>query len=111
LRKKATDNESTTSGSRSQQPIPLTDPQPPLQPVPDLDAATGRKKIPAAPSLFDPRDRTAGIGIRPAVAVSPIVWPDSTKSVDARPVTAEISVGPQEQIDSIDDDGWRAVRP
>lgn len=93
------------------QPIPLTDPQPPVTPVPDLDAATDRKQVPAAPSLFDPRDRTASLGVRQALAVSPIIWPDSTNVVEARTVTAEISIRPEEQVETLESDGWRAVRP
>jgi hypothetical protein len=103
-----------STGDTSQKPVPLTDPEPQLKPVPDLDAANGRKQIPAAPSLFDPRDRTAS-RIAPAPwAVSPIVWPDSSGPVEARAVTAEISVPPKQEpavSPSPLDDGWRAVRP
>jgi hypothetical protein len=97
--------------NRSQKPIPLTDPTPPLTPVPDLDAASGRKQVPAAPSLFDPRDRTASYGIRRAWAISPIVWPDGSQPVEARTVTAAMSAEPEKETDNLDADGWQAVRP
>jgi hypothetical protein len=108
-----------TPGTTSQKPVPLTDPEPALKPVPDLDAANGRKQVPAAPSLFDPRDRTASRGARRAWAVSPIVWPDSARTVEARTVTAEIPVQSNLEprvaeprvADPPVDDGWRSVRP
>jgi hypothetical protein len=99
------------ANEKSSGPIPLTDPQLPLTPVPDLDAASGRKQVPAAPSLFDPRDRTASLGVRRALAVSPIVWPDGAKFVQARTVTAEISVESEEPAIPFESDGWRSVRP
>ncbi len=114
------------TGTNSQGPVPLTDPTPatpvtpatPLKPVPDLDAANGRKQIPASPSLFDPRDRTASLGVRRAWAVSPIVWPDSSRPLEAQTVAAAISIRPQiehqptsQSLAAPTDDGWRTVRP
>jgi hypothetical protein len=108
------------TGGGSTTPVPLTDPTPqtPVKPVPDLDAANGRKQIPATPSLFDPRDRTASLGVSRAWAVSPIVWPDSCGPVEARTVTAQLPVQLVRQsqaevqpLTESTDDGWRTVRP
>lgn len=47
-----------------------------LTPVPDPDAGADRNKVQAAPSLFDPNDRTANRSARPAWSYSTIAWPD-----------------------------------
>jgi hypothetical protein len=79
--------------------------------VPDPDAESRRNQVPAAPSLFDPRDRTASRIILPTWAVAPIVWPDVSKPLDVKPTAAEIPVPTPRQAEQADAGGWRAVRP
>jgi hypothetical protein len=100
------------SSSNSFQPsAPATNGKVDLTPVPDPDARSRGKSGPVVPSLFDPRDRTAGRGVWPVCAVAPIVWPEKSRRQAVRTATAEIMVESSERSEAPDADGWRAVRP
>ncbi len=83
-----------------------------LTPVPDPDAGADRNKIQAAPSLFDPNDRTANRSARPAWSYSTIAWPDKPTVSTREPAPTEVvepdSIDEKEELDS---SGWEAVQP
>ena len=82
-----------------------------LTPVPDPDAGTDRKQVPAAPSLFDPNDRTANRSARPAWAYSTIAWPEKPKGVIPQRTPAEVTKPlAVEEKEEFDSGGWRSVR-
>jgi len=112
---------------RNYTPIPLSDPvetrkaQEPanetpkpkldVQPVPDPDARTDKKQIPAAPTLFDPNDRTALRLLRSPAMLTPIVWPETTRSSEFRTARNDSSATTTSEPVPKDTGTWRVVRP
>lgn len=93
---------------KSKQPAGALD----LTPVPDPDAGADRKQIPAAPSLFDPNDRTANRSVRPAWSYSTIAWPDrAAGSTQQRTLSEVTEQTPSDAKEELDSSGWHAVRP
>lgn len=84
-----------------------------MAPVPDPDAGADRKQVPAAPSLFDPNNRTANRSARPPWAYSTIAWPDRPKEAirqQQQPPEATEHHADREK-EELDTSGWHAVRP
>lgn len=83
-----------------------------VTPVPDPDAGAGEKQIQAAPSLFDPNDRTANRSARPAWSYSTIAWPERPKgNAPQRMSTKATEPDAVENTEELDSSGWHAVRP
>jgi hypothetical protein len=83
-----------------------------LTPIPDPDAEGEPGQNAEAPSLFDPRERTASRAVSPAWSFSPIVWPEKPadeKSIPRKAVAMPSGDEPDEP--ESDSSGWRAVRP
>jgi hypothetical protein len=115
----------------SQVPVPLSDPattapsagsssrQPEVRlnvsPVPDPEASEEKKQVPAKPSLYDPRDRTAQYLLSPTIHVVPIAWPNPSEPVSVRTARSELT--PQHQPTVVTqprgpiNQGWSVVRP
>jgi len=87
-----------------------------VQPVPDPEAPGLRRLVPTAPSLLDPRDKSAS-RTAPAWRYAPIAWPEKGAAVAARPAVvatpaAQSQVPAAAKTESpLDTSGWRAVRP
>jgi len=83
-----------------------------LTPVPDPDAPGQHEHAPVAPSLIDPRDRTASRAVRPAWSYSPIVWPEKPVSrANIQPAAVTTPTSDKPKRPELDSSGWRAVRP
>jgi hypothetical protein len=100
-----------SSSNSFQPPAPAANGKVDLIPVPDPEARPRGKSSPVVPSLFDPRDRTAGRGVWPVSAVAPIAWPEKSSRQEARTATAEITAEKSLQGAPLDVNGWHAVRP
>lgn len=89
-----------------------------LQPVPDPEAPGLRRLVPTAPSLVDPRDKSASRGAAPTWRYAPIAWPDKDAAVASRPAVVatpaarpQASAAAKTESPPLDASGWRAVRP
>jgi len=98
---------------------------PRIRPVPDLEAERHDNR---APSLLDPRDRTASAPLHRKVAFVPAVWAKTNAATQAsaqveltpplptarpqiqRVSTAKPAVAPADD-ELWDDSGWKSVRP
>lgn len=76
-------------------------------PVPDPDA------IPAhnpdthdAPQLLDPNDQVATLRVRQAWAYTNVSWPGERRVSRGTPI-----VSPTQQVEELDDSGWRSIAP
>jgi hypothetical protein len=97
-----------TGASNKSAPAPRTNAS--VVPVPDPEAGQNRKQTPAAPTLFNPRDRTAQRWFRPAGDVAPIVWPEGSRASDERLATLDQTVTGK-AAPAVDSRGWQAVNP
>ncbi|MCY2986702.1 MAG: hypothetical protein NTY19_02425, partial [Planctomycetota bacterium] len=85
-------------------------PTPSIVPVPDPEAGQNRKPTPAAPTVFDPHDRTAQRLFRSTGDVAPIVWPEGARNSDERLAILEQPVTTRAAA-AVDSRGWHAVVP
>ena len=97
-----------TGASTKLAPTPRTNTS--VVPVPDPEAGQNRQPTPAAPTVFDPHDRTAQRLFRSAGDIAPIVWPEGARNSDERLATLDQPVTTRAAT-AADSRGWRAVNP